>query len=128
VTPAELLGHALADARRAGDRFDAAWTTALSGATADLPADERARWRAALHETRSAWQAAWERRPPTRAQRELLTVASDPERVEPCAVELYADERLCECCGASIAPGRDPRTMYCTARCRRAAYELRRAA
>jgi hypothetical protein len=77
---AELLRQHLADARRRGEPFESAWPVASKRAVAGQRADERTLWRAALADTRPAWEAAFERRPATRAQVAVLAIAPDPDR------------------------------------------------
>ena len=78
VTPAAELGHALADARRAGDPFDTAWPVAVAIAVDTLQGKEHEGCTVALHSTRDAWLSAWERRPATNAQRALVAVTASP--------------------------------------------------
>jgi hypothetical protein len=128
MTPAEQLGQILADARRAGDPFETAWPAALSAAVSGQATPDRAAWLAALQATRVAWRAAWERRPPTRAQCALAAVADDEERVP---LEPADNGTYCQRCDAPIlaAPRqRGPRAIYCGGPCRRAASVARLAA
>lgn len=80
MTVAERLGQDLADARRRGEPFEAAWPEAVKRATAGQRTDDRQAWASAFTATRDAWASAWERRPATRAQRAVLAVATDPDR------------------------------------------------
>ncbi len=126
VTPATELGRLLAAARRAGRAFDVAWESAAAGAVAGLCGDERADWRAALDSTRDAWGAAWERRPPTRAERALHVVAGDDREALP---DGYAGD--CARCDAPIlaVPGqRGTAATYCSGTCRKLASASRLAA
>lgn len=77
MTPAQLLGQHLADARRHGECFADAWPAAVEVALDGQRRGELSAWRAALDETGYAWEAGWDRREATAAQRALLTVAED---------------------------------------------------
>ena len=59
MTPAERLAATLADARRAGDDFDTAWTPAVDRVLANATGSTRdlRDWRAALEGTRWAWRS-----------------------------------------------------------------------
>lgn len=76
MTPAQLLGQHLADARRRGEAFDAAWPAATVAALIGSAGGVRegALWRHALTETRGAWEDAWDRREATGPQAALLAV------------------------------------------------------
>ncbi len=123
MTPAASLGQSLMVARRHGVEFADAWEPAVARALADVKGDELSEWLDAFEDTRTAWMAAWERRPATRPERALLAVAEDPER------EAMAD-RECPRCGAEIPPSRGGKPRkWCSERCRRAAnYERERLA
>ena len=62
---AQLRQH-LAVARAQGQDFSAAWGAGRQLALAGLGRHERASWRLALHATRDAWQAAYQRQPSSR--------------------------------------------------------------
>ena len=57
--PPEQVRRALQDARSTGLCFDDAWPGALAGLKSH--GRDRAAWRRALEETRSAWEAAYAR-------------------------------------------------------------------
>ena len=127
--PAEHVGLILRDARSAGSAFEVAWPSAVAAAVAGLSDSEREDWGAALNSTRDDWELAWERRSPARAQRALLAVAVDGERV---ALE-PGDNGLAYCarCDAPIATASGqcgPRATYCGATCRKLASASRLAA
>lgn len=61
------LRAALADARRAGEPFDAAWTT--------VTADYRGLDRYTMEDTRAAWQRAYERLPASAGDRAARRLA-----------------------------------------------------
>jgi hypothetical protein len=81
MTPAARLVDLLADARRSGQDFGAAWPCCVAEAVGGAAPRERDDWHVALGETAAAWGAAYARRPATTAQRALHAVAVDPERV-----------------------------------------------
>jgi len=125
VTPVELLGHVLAAERRSdSSSFDDAWQSAVARARRRRRRRFRA-WQDALASTRPAWEAAWERRPATRAERALHAVATDGER-EALPSGYVGD---CEvCAGPLIHAQRGPDPTYCSRACRNAAHVARRAA
>jgi hypothetical protein len=81
---AERLGRDLADARRRGEPFETAWSRAIKHALAGQRGPERQAWRAALADTRPAWESAWERRSASAPERAVLALAPAPDR-EPLA-------------------------------------------
>lgn len=125
MTPPEQLAELLTAARRAGEDFADAWKL-VDQALAGAPRAERADWRAALEDTRSDWMAAWERRPATPAQRALVAVAVDPERV---ALDPRGRAEACEHCDKPLRPPArcGAPAKYCSPRCRRDAYEAHQA-
>jgi len=130
VTPAELLGHDLAAARAqsAAASFDDEWSRAVARALGGVAGEDLEAWQDALGSTRPAWREAWERRPPTRAQRALHVVAGDDREALP---DGYVGD--CARCDAPIiiTPGaRRPGVprLYCTDACRRSACAERHAA
>jgi hypothetical protein len=124
TSPAARLVELLADARRAGEPFAVAWPAALQRALAG--ADDADAWCEALQATSEAWAAAWERRPTSRAQRALMAVADDPDRV------MLDDDEPAEVCPECDAPlrrrGRGRIAIYCGPACRRSASAARVAA
>ena len=128
MTPAELLGHDLAAARRRDSSFDDEWSRAVARALDGVAGADLEAWQDALDSTRPAWRAAWERRPPTRAERALHAVVDDDREALP---DGYAGD--CARCDAPIiiTPGaRRPGVprLYCTDACRRSAHAERHAA
>lgn len=86
MSPAAILAHDLAAARRRGEAFEEAWPGALSSAldAAQFPR-ERREWGDILGEMVATWRAAWERRPVSSPEAALLMLAVDggvpvPER------------------------------------------------
>jgi hypothetical protein len=62
--PAEHLKDVLADDRRAGLTFDAAWPDCVDFVLSCCVSDEDVdSWRSVFKETRSAWSGAWLRAP-----------------------------------------------------------------
>ena len=124
MTPAATLLEELARARRAGQEFEQAWSEALPIALAHaLDREERTSWAEVLGGMVEAWRRAWERRPASGHERALVLVA-DREPGVP------LPDRECEHCGQAIPPDRGRSTgvtLYCSERCRRAAYDHRRA-
>jgi len=126
VSAAEILVVQLAGARRKGAGFADAWPDALAAALASVrDARECREWTTVLAEMVETWRAAFERRPAARRERALRAVADDPDREplddadgEPCG-------RRCEHCDAAIPDDRDPRTIYCSDRCRKNAHYAR---
>lgn len=112
----------LAAARRRGEAFAQAWPAAVARAGGGQRTDERQAWSAAFTATAAAWEDAWHRRAATRAQRAILAVATDPDRV---ALPEHG-----ECaCGTALAPPRHgPPRKWCSDGCRRAASRGRRVA
>jgi hypothetical protein len=87
VVLAALAEH-LAAARRVGRPFAEAWPAAFAAATVSVgPAHEREQWRAALHATRVAWQAGYERCDAPDEQRAVLALL-DPDEREPLDAEV----------------------------------------
>jgi hypothetical protein len=113
--------EALAEHRRTGLPFGAAWTAALAA----LPAAERDEWFEALQDTAGSWKAAYQHRPATRAELALLA-AGDPER-EP-TDEPDAWERICAMCQGVMPATKQRNARYCSYGCQRAAHGRRVAA
>jgi hypothetical protein len=79
VTPAAVLLHELAEARRAGRSFEDVWEPARGVALAAAPSRKEGReWGAAFTETRPAWEAAFERRPAVALEVALRQLAATP--------------------------------------------------
>jgi hypothetical protein len=116
MTPAARLVDLLADARRSGQEFDAAWPCCVAEAVGGAAPRERDDWRVALDETAPAWAAAYARRPATRAQRALLAVAADPDRVA-----LPAHGACARCDAPLPSPRHGQARKWCSDRCRREA-------
>ena len=66
----------LAEHRRAGLDFAAAWPAALAA----LPSEDQREWGDVLEDTAPAWQSAYEGQPATRTQLALIAIEQDPER------------------------------------------------
>lgn len=112
ATPAAVMLEQLAAARRAGESFEDAWSVALAAALAVVEQVwERREWRHVLDDMASTWRDAFERRPASRCERSLATVAQDPDR-EP------MPDRECERRGEEIPPDRGPLAVYCSGDCK----------
>lgn len=113
----------LAEHRRAGLPFDAAWPATMRA----LPATEREVWAETLEATAHAWEAAYHRLPATQPERALSAAGGDPEREIPTG---QADpwERACQGCGGPIGAHRQRNAVYCGCACQRAVYRERVAA
>jgi hypothetical protein len=68
------FGLALADARQRGEPFDPAWRLSMRAVRPD------GYTRAILAETREAWQRAYDREPPTRAERAVSELSGLADR------------------------------------------------
>jgi hypothetical protein len=103
-----VLRVALEDARREGVSFEVAWPEAVraTGATAD--------WLAALDASRSAFERAFNREPPTVADRVLALIAEDIT-----VGDVDDDEwRICERSGCERRmEGRPAKARYCSEEC-----------
>ncbi len=116
MTPPERLRLDLADARRAGLGFEDAWAAGVAAAVHGQRPDEGAAWSTALAATRDAWEAAWDGRAATTAQRAVHALAVDDERVA------LAEFGECGRCDAPLPPPRHgPQRRWCSDACRRAA-------
>lgn len=118
----ERLRVELATRRASGAPFSDAWTAALHAA---LPPRERRTWVRTLEETRTAWQGAYERRAPARAERALAAAGWDADREPLPSVD--PRDRTCAHCGDPIPAGRRPTARYCSRSCQRAAHGRRAA-
>lgn len=111
-----VLRVALEDARREGVSFEVAWPEAVraTGASAD--------WLAALAASRSAFERAYNREPPTVADRVLALIA---EGITVGDVDDH-DGPVCdrEGCERPIVD-RPPSARYCSEDCRALAAKLR---
>jgi len=76
VTPAEKLGQALADARRAGRPFDDVWQAGVGAALTELRGREVADWAEALRATHDEWEDAYARRAPSAGLRALAAAGA----------------------------------------------------
>ena len=120
--PPGVLVTQLADARRDGESFEAAWPGALKSALdAERSPWEKREWRAVFTSMTATWRAAWERRPALGPEHALVGLLDD-ERVVP------LPDRECAHCHGEIAPERKQIAIYCSDECRRAAVEKRRLA
>jgi hypothetical protein len=116
-----LLATLVAE-RRCGADFEEAWPAAMREALAGVGGAERSNWTAALNGTMRAWEASYERFPQSSRESAagLLSEGRGPAPV---------DGDSCAHCGQGVVqPGRGARRLYCSARCRRDAYEHRRLA
>jgi hypothetical protein len=122
VNPTERLVELLAEERRAGASFEAAWERCVVDATRIASSRSEAReWMEALTATMVAWRAAYARQPPSRGDWALALVAdgSDREPLDRGAAPLAGP--LCPQCDAPVTEARTGRPrVYCGDACRRA--------
>jgi len=99
--------------------FAPAWARSVEVALRG--AAERDSWRVAFAETEDAWRRAYDREPPTRAERALSTVADGLELSE-------LVEQRCERCDRPLgdrgAGQFGERVRFCSDRCRREASRV----
>jgi hypothetical protein len=77
--PEVLVRSTLAAARQAGLPFERGWEQAVA-VVARRHGTARNGWMEALEETREGWQAAYDRKPPTRLEWALTVIAEDQPR------------------------------------------------
>lgn len=101
----------LAVARQQGAGFDHAWSLTMSRFVSDPE------WRAIFEWRREEWRRGYMRQPSRLAALSVLV----PEVP---ALEHFGEEqtRWCGWCEKPLDEGRDPRTRYCDAHCRRLAH------
>lgn len=118
TSPAADVRELLAEARRQRAPFDFAWGQVIAVLRG---ADDS--WLDALRTTRWAWRNSYERVPARQAEDALRAwLPIFDGREIPTLV------RCCDHCGDPLGERSDPRSIYCSVRCRRdAAYERERA-
>jgi hypothetical protein len=83
---------------------------------------EGCEWIEAFNATRSSWAAAYRCAPALARERALASVADDRDRC------VWVGDRTCEWCGELIEEDRRATALYCSRRCKDAAFDQRVAA